>query len=307
MEVPRSGVLAGVLSKVPPSHLYHYTGPAGAIGILTSRTLWAGRPSDMNDSTEQLLGRKYAIEKMHEYLGQYALHSFGQNMADYSIELLSTGPWRRGRTESRIFTVSLTPQRDSLEQWRAYCPRSGGVALGFPTQHLIAVAAEQRFTLAPCVYDQSTQRAIVDEVVALHVQKWADRFPLDASMKGMSGDMVRAFVAEVDQVSPLLKHHTFAAEQEWRLLSPLVQGSDGALIHVPSETGIKLFRPFKLLTDEHPRMARFEEGSFPGPRTFHAVMGPNVDPSGMSEAIRTLVPPEFGYQYDVTRTATPYR
>ena len=36
-----------------PPRLYHYTDPAGLLGICTSQTLWAGRAFDMNDSEEQ--------------------------------------------------------------------------------------------------------------------------------------------------------------------------------------------------------------------------------------------------------------
>lgn len=36
-----------------PRRLYHYTDAAGMLGISNSKTLWAGRGFDMNDSEEQ--------------------------------------------------------------------------------------------------------------------------------------------------------------------------------------------------------------------------------------------------------------
>lgn len=79
-----------------------------------------------------------------------------------------------------------------------------------------------------------------------------------------------------------------------------------------SDTGIKLFRKFDLLTEAHPIIAGLGDGE-PGIEPwdenagFRATIGPNVDKEGMSQAIRTLVPEEFGNFWDVNHTTTPYR
>src|SRR5579885_2861420 len=64
-KITDSGPLAVLLESALPPHLYHYTGPSGAVGVLTSQTLWAGRPADMNDATEQRLARAYARRKLN--------------------------------------------------------------------------------------------------------------------------------------------------------------------------------------------------------------------------------------------------
>ena len=158
-----SGELWRLLSRPRPSHLYHYTGPAGVIGILKSRALWAGRPADMNDSTEQLLAHAFAQESLARLV--FPRRSFGEGMVQYALENIA-GPRTWGES-SRAYTVSLTSEMDSLEQWRAYCPRSGGVALGFATDHLENVAKDQGFLLAPCTYDELTQRAVVEQIVKI--------------------------------------------------------------------------------------------------------------------------------------------
>lgn len=299
------GPLAALLANPGPRHLYHYTGPSGLVGILNSRTIWAGRPADMNDSTEQALASKYAVEMLSHL--EFPERSFGEGMLQYALELLST--WRGRNKGSRSYTVSLTSERDSLEQWRAYCPRSGGVALGFPVSHLRKVAKEQGFLLAPCVYDEGTHRTIVQHIVHFHLRVWEGRRSLAAPRQGISSHLVRALITDLDRFAPLLKHPSFAAEREWRLISPLMQKQQDDLIHIATETGLKLFRSFSLVTAKNPSIPTGMGYSNTGSHIvgFHAVMGPNINPDGMEEAILSLIPKEFGWQYSVARTSSPYR
>ncbi len=79
---------------------------------------------------------------------------------------------------------------------------------------------------------------------------------------------------------------------------------------MPGPSGIKQFQKFSLLTtahpvvpDEHRDPEGWEIAQAPG---FHAVIGPSLDPAAMEEAVRTLVPDEFGWP-EVDRTTSPYR
>ncbi len=304
------GPLGRLLSTPRPGRLYHYTGPAGAIGILKTRTLWAGRAAEMNDSTEQQLAHDHA----RQVLGQlsYPVKSFGEGMVQYALERLAR-PGRRRFEGSRAYTVSLTSDEHSLEQWRAYYPRSGGVALGFSSQHLQDVGTDQRLLLVPCVYDDESHRAIVKQIVHHHLENWNRRQPLETRREGISSHLVRDFVSDLERFAPLLKHSSFAAEREWRLISPSVGDSDSVeYIQVPTETGIKLFQVFALLTPQHPvisdREPELTDGLWrPSDQGFIAVVGPNTDPWGMAEAIRALTPPEFGWAWNARHTESPYR
>lgn len=304
-----AGPLGQLLERPKPRHLYHYTGPAGAIGILKSRTLWAGRPTDMNDSTEQLLAHEYALAMLSRL--EYPTRSFGEGMVQYAVEHLAR-PGVRRFEGSRAYTVSLTSESDSLEQWRAYCPRSGGVALGFAAAHLEHVASDQGFILVPCVYDEPSHVAIVRQIVRHHLEVWNSRQELQTPRQGISSHLVRDFVADLERFAPLLKHASFAAEREWRLISPLVgERSDVEYVHMPSPTGIKQFQPFALVTSQHPsipdRESGFDLDGVPSGQGFYAVVGPCIDTEGMVEALRALTPPEFGWAMNVGRTTSPYK
>jgi len=304
-----AGPLGELLGQTLPSHLYHYTGPAGVIGILQSRALWAGRPADMNDSTEQLLVRGLALEILGDL--KFPVRSFGEGMTEYALELLGGAGWP-SIDSSRAYTVSLTSEPDSLEQWRAYCPRSGGVALGFSATHLRMVASDQKFILAPCVYEMEDQRAIVQQIVDHHLAIWSQRQPLRETREGISSHLVRDLISTLERYGPLLKHSSFAGEREWRLISPLVADEPNAkYTHTPGATGIRQFQVFSLLTTSHPVMGDDlspTEGIVDtSNQAFRPIIGPNVNPSGMEEAILALTPEEFGWIFRVERTASPYR
>ncbi|WP_129172366.1 hypothetical protein [Agromyces atrinae] len=113
---------------------------------------------------------------------------------------------------------------------------------------------------------------------------------------------------------------SFAAEREWRLISPLMEGgSKPKFIHVPWAAGIKQFLNFDLLTPQHPVIRDQDPESIIvggidlGVPSFHArqgfrtVVGPSIDPDGMSEAISDLTPKEFSEYHQVERTESPYK
>lgn len=119
----------------------------------------------------------------------------------------------------RAFTVSLTSQPDSLEQWRAYCPRSGGLALGFSATHLDLAADDQGYLLAPCEYNEDSQLRIVGQILDHHSRIWNRRQSLETRRQGISSHLVLDFLTDLDRFAPLLKHPSFEAEREWRLIS----------------------------------------------------------------------------------------
>lgn len=244
---------------------------------------------------------------------RYPEKSFEEGMVQYALERCVPHDWDVGH-RPQAFTVSLTSQPDSLEQWRAYCPRSGGVALGFSAAHLDLVAADQRYLLAPCEYDESAQLRIVGQVVAHHLRIWNDRQPLETRRQGISSHLVHDLITDLDRFAPLLKHPSFIAEQEWRLIStPAGEDDINDYVHIGSETAIKLFRRFELLTEQHPTIASLagddDEVHIPwdARNGFRVTVGPNRDKAGMSHAVRTLVPEEFGWIWDVQYTTTLYR
>jgi hypothetical protein len=71
--------------KLPPDHLYHYTGQIGLLGIVESAELWATKIQYMNDATE--FGRALAIarQELETFMNGTEIRSEKAAGENYSI------------------------------------------------------------------------------------------------------------------------------------------------------------------------------------------------------------------------------
>src|SRR4051794_32982715 len=114
-----------------PERLYHYTSPAGLIGIVSSRTVWATVMHYLNDAKEF----QKAIEIAHGILYNTSADAADVASVVQACAELDEALERVSRVHVCIF--SLTEQKDLLSQWRGYCPAAGGYSIGFDTSPLI--------------------------------------------------------------------------------------------------------------------------------------------------------------------------
>lgn len=292
--------LNALLAEVPPPNLFHYTGPGAVLAILESQTLLAGRAGDMNDAKEQEIGV--------DIVDNYAMNTLNVRRPADEEDCAFLEVVRRKRYEAnrQVFTVSLTSERDALDQWRAYCPRSGGVAMAFPTDHLKGAAEKQGFFLARCTYDWNEQYRLVSEIVDHHFLEFQRaRKQGGADPEQLMTDHARVLAAHVARFAPLLKHGTFSGEREWRLVS--LPRSNEPLKFLPSDVGIKVYREFKLFPpglEAIPAVSYPSDGQVQG---FGYVIGPNVDNANMSYAVQMAYHQHLGQNFWMTGTSSTYR
>ncbi len=282
-----------------PRRLYHYTDAAGMLGISNSKTLWAGRGFDMNDSEEQKYFYSFLDEEIERmYWGDIDPRKAKGARAELAAlkelsERLKSDP----ELSPTIYTVSLTADPDDLGQWRGYCPRSGGVSLGFKSADLDALCEEQGFVLAKVSYGDYQDAKNLIHSTLLHCSK--------KIYGAVSGDELSSkdfeehaeeFATEAFRylplLAPILKHPSFRWEDEWRLISGPADSAD--LIARPTSTGLKLYLPFQLQTES----VRVE--------SIDCVIGPNVDPIAMKSATTEVLRRHFP-DVEVSRTESPYR
>lgn len=112
-----------ILSAEAPKRLFHYTSPAGLIGIANSKRLFATHVRFLNDAKE--LGHAVDVARLvvENHLGSSAYA--GAYNADEKDVLRQIGRYA-GAASADIYVASLTEERDLLSQWRAYCPAPGG-------------------------------------------------------------------------------------------------------------------------------------------------------------------------------------
>jgi Protein of unknown function (DUF2971) len=197
--------------------LYHYTSLEGLLGISNSRSLRATHIAHLNDSQELTL----AVELLDGAVRQRLLAP-DIGVQDHKC-LLQLSEWlgHRFLLEHLLFTCSFTEAGNLLSQWRAYCPPSAGVSLGFDAERLLDAADAQGFQLVKCIYDREVQMLLVAE--------WLDRVlatkddkeePEPRSHPTQSyHSHFRTHEETFLQVAARMKHPSFSEEREWRLVS----------------------------------------------------------------------------------------
>lgn len=278
------------LSAPPLRSLYHYTTPAGLLGITKSVSIWAARPQDLNDETEQKIAWQIAKAELDRLLEE--------ETAPDRREFL--GAMRNARPDgSAIFTASFSAEGDSLEQWRAYFPRSGGVALALPGDHLRDVAAEQGWSFGPCIYEHDEQVKIVQETILATLSRTDQNTP-----ENITARVLREFAQEISALAPYIKHEAFKLENEWRVAVIWGESKFAGYEFVAVPTGLRQFLPFSLVTPNR----RIVETSSEHPQASAGLMvGPNVDKVAMGKAAIGTFPWQFGTRRWLGYTSTPYR
>jgi hypothetical protein len=300
-----------ILSTNAPPHLFHYTSPAGLIGILSNRSLWATDVQHMNDLKEL----RQAIETAQIYInnkinalyrGQVNSSFREANKSDRHAAILQLMSGHVGSHGAGIFVVSLTEQRDLLSQWRAYCPPGGGYAFGLPTSKLLGLAERQDFYLTPCVYDEQKQYKIMAEMVEFHFSKIVGFMEAD---KSLSYDDIRmssalaSFSEDVARYGAILKHRSFVEEREWRLISAPIFLGDPRLKFRIGRRSVVPYCEFALFDSSCPNIAEPSGGD----HSVVTVVGPTSSPGPAQLAVQSLMYSHLGAGCAHGMSEVPYR
>lgn len=201
----------GGVTYSTPRRLYHYTSPEGLLGIVRENQLRCSAAQYLSDAQEL----QYAISKIIPVLREAEPRTEDE---DHLLERIVTRA--QGVAERRLYVGSLSVEGNLLSQWRAYCPDTGGIAVGFDGVRLLRLAEAQGFTLVKCVYDEDLHEEMVLDLVARTVRSYRDEREKGRSV---SSDLFRehavAFLAEFMELAARVKHPKFAEENEWRLVS----------------------------------------------------------------------------------------
>jgi hypothetical protein len=287
-----------VLATEPPTHLFHYTSPAGLLGICESKSIWATNVAFLNDLKETAHAQTVLETVVANRLEapKYA-DRYSEQERDLLSRMLnfSREPW------PFIYVASLTEERDLLSQWRAYCPPTGGYAIGFPTSQLRVMAVAQGFTLTPCVYDYNMQYKLVGELVDYHLLRTyrdstgAGAIDLEVSLKNFREELLR--------LSPILKHSAFVEEREWRLIA--FRWSNAPDILFRAQRGaIVPYLKFRI-EDEQNKITPRSTGNVD--HMLGIVSGPTEDRTRVSFAVRELAWKYFGSSVWHSQSDAPYR
>lgn len=176
--------------------LHHYCSLDSFMGIVQTKSIWAGDSRFLNDSTE-LKESKRVLEDSIEMISD-------------AIEALPSAKRVIEAIESVcsqvhiIFVASFSAEQDDLSQWRSYADRGRGVRLGFNE----ALLGELPYRMGNVIYGAPQ---LVDSAIAM-----AERY---ARKPKLTADDLKALTRELVDLSALAKHDAFRGERESRLLA----------------------------------------------------------------------------------------
>ena len=249
--------------KLPPDHLYHYTGQIGLLGIVESAELWATKIQYMNDATE--FGRALAIARQE-------LETF-MNGTEIRAEKAACAKLLHslsGVDDINIFAVCFCEDGDLLSQWRGYTGGTYGYSIGFHTESLMHIASLRNFSFGKCIYEAEVQRTIVREAIT-HCVEGEVAIPSRAQW-GYHGPLADILF----RCGVFFKDPSFEEEREWRLTSSTVNFYDEQLGY---RRGTSMITPFYKLPIK-------PEGSLPIQRVF---IGPSPRMQQATSVVTSLL------------------
>lgn len=190
--------------------LYHYTTFSGALGILSSRSIWASCIHFLNDKEEFRHGITLASG-----IATSLVHMQGPNGKRMLQQIVQMLPGLEGRF---LCVASFAQDGDLLSQWRGYSA-PGGVSLGFQKSALEAAATEEGFSLRRCIYKNADKIKIITDYLngfLEHVE--SPQYDTDRAIWRLADAWILGFL----YYASCFKDQSFAEEKEWRLVSNII-------------------------------------------------------------------------------------
>lgn len=268
-----------LLSQRPSTTLYHYTSPAGLLGIVQSKSLWASGIHYLNDSSEY----RHAARVLQECARRALMANPDHPWKELYLELLDS---ERTFEDPMVFVGSLSEAGDKLSQWRAYCPPGGGFSIGLSPDVILRQAARQDFQLVRCEYRPAEQTAICEELISAGCRAAVESLPTeDPRLLRRPHGLLQKCYKPLMRIGPAFKNPSFEEEQEWRLIRGPFEAPDQQVRFRPGEYAVIPYREFAL-ADANAGL-EFEE----------VIIGPNPDPEQAHNSLLYLFT-AYGVEYN---------
>jgi hypothetical protein len=276
----------GLFEAQPPAELFHYTDLDGVAGILGTRSLWLSKVSTLNDTSEISLGVRRFKAQAEETAAELE-PAEGAFVRDAAAQLDS---FRR----TNICVGSFSEERDHLNQWRSYANDGRGIALGFDSHELRAMAYDHDVRLVRCIYDPRLHTRITKDLVALLLNAFRSARP---QTQDEHRQLLAMFNTTFLLVAPVIKDHHFGAENEWRLVSMPRSPDDRQLTAILTGNLASVRFILPLCRSEDVRSHIISS----------VTVGPTLDPENVADAVDVLARHQ-GFDIPQVRfSRVPYR
>jgi hypothetical protein len=218
-----------------PPVIYHYTNPAGLIGILSEGELWATDVQYLNDSSELLHAEKLHKQVLKELIAEAPAGSLQKTLA---MKARERPPWH---SRLQTYVVCFCADDDLLTQWKTYGAWGSGFSIGFDRIELekalpSLVSSKDiidgpNVSLNGIVYSEEEQR----ESLRLSFNRYISRLPAEPSPSEI--DEFATDAGDAARSASRFKHPAFGPEKEWRIVissHPFSAGAPEPLFFRPS-------------------------------------------------------------------------
>ncbi len=279
------------LSDLSGNLVFHYTRGPALLGILESMSLWATQVQYLNDRREFLLVYEEAADLVvrlnlpdDDY---WARCSSLARLIEHELVRTAMSA-ERGRMPP-IFVVSFSSKWDDLSQWRAYCSDGDGYAIGFNARELARLAQGRGWHFVKCGYGASTRHSDIRDAFLRTFRGRAEgTLPSDEAALDHLTRMLLPIAATV-------KDEAFEAEDEWRLISPILSTSQ---VDVKYRAGATTLIPY----------VHFPLGGATPPAAIgHMTIGPGPNSSSLAIAAAMDACSRVGVGMGFGASQVPYR
>ncbi len=227
--------------------IYHYTSLNGLLGIIKEKSIWASDIRYLNDSKEF----SYTIELVSKLLNK----KIDEDYSDLAEALILLDPSKI----APIYVASFSAIPDQLSQWRGYCPKVGGIMIGFDVDEIERSAKEQDFKLTECIYCKEAHKAKLNDIID---KALIQTNPTQSDDNNQNcDDLVKEVTKKTGQArlkllfdllkrAPTFKDPSFHEEREWRLVLDTNPSNTQEVMHREGKSMIVPCVEFKLPKDK---------------------------------------------------------
>lgn len=218
--------------------LYHYTSQIGMMSMAQYGKLWLTNLMYMNDAAEYTFFWKVLKKKLEEL---YHIHiSVSSTASTLGLRASCYGTSAGTDIGSHydivpVFSFSLSERKDSLSQWRGYCP-NGGYAISFYREgefkdsQLAKMISDNSFHIGKCIYGETAFGDLLqNEIADIEPEKFidymsgrklgtTDYIPSRGQYETLQ-DFLHKVIEKSLAYAPFLKDEAFEDEQEWRIVA----------------------------------------------------------------------------------------
>jgi hypothetical protein len=152
------------------------------------------------------------------------------------------------------------------------------------------MAVAQGYYLTPCVYDHEMQSSIAGELVDYHVSEYRRRILAGEVSHQAYQKLAYIFAQDVSRYGPILKHHSFHEEREWRLVSPQYGIGDPMVVYRAGKNTVIPYCEFSLINQQHPKLAVLGDHE----NSLVVIVGPTSDPAAAQYTVQSILLAHIG-------------